>query len=226
MRYLFVAIIGLLLGAAGAGAVLYYNPLADKAAPMPSATDRVLHYSLPDQVLQFSLGEDAKLFGQDAGDNSLWEETIDRAAVLGLVLNDGSNQPVALASRLLTTSPDTNLLLRGVLVSDDWLVTIPGEGTFYVHADSNAWPFVKEKLVPVWYLDQPWSGPAEYWPTVGPSAGDTANVVGLTGSFSGSEGSAVEHYEVTALDPARNVALAKGELYLRLPSTGPQVAAH
>src|SRR5688572_20767384 len=122
MRYLFVAIIGLALGAAGAGVVLYYNPLADKAAPMPGATDRVLHYSLPDQVLQFSVGEDAKLFGQDAGDDALWEETIDRAAVLGLVLNDGSNQPVALASRLLSTSPDTNLLLRGVLVSDDWLV--------------------------------------------------------------------------------------------------------
>jgi hypothetical protein len=225
MRYLFVALIGLALGAAGAVVVLYYNPLTDKSAPTPGATDRVLRYSLPDQVLHFSVGEDAKLFGQDAGDDALWEETIDRAAVLGLVLNDTSNQPVALASRLLSTSPDTNLLLRGVLVSDDWLVTIPNEGTFYLHADSNAWPFVKERLVPVWYLDRPWSGPAEYWPTVGPGADDTANVVGITGTFRGSEGSAVEHYEVTALDPARRVALAKGELYLNLPGTGPQVAA-
>lgn len=224
MRYLFVAIIGLLLGIAAAGAVLYYNPLAEKSAPMPGATDRVLHYSLPDHVLEFALGDDAKLFGQDAGDHGLWEETIDRAAMLGLVLNDGSNQPAALASRLLSTSPDTDLLLNGVLVSDDWLVTIPGEGTLYVHADSNAWPFLKEKLVPVWYLDRPWSGPAEYWPTVGPGAGDSAEVVGLTGAFRGSEGTAVERYEITALDPARNLALANGELYLNLP--GPQVAAH
>jgi hypothetical protein len=223
MRYLFVAIIGLLLGIAAAGAVLYYNPLAEKSAPIPGATDRVLHYSLPDHVLEFALGEDAKLFGQDAGDRGLWEETIDRAAMLGLVLNDGSNQPAALASRLLSTSSDTDLLLNGVLVSDDWLVTIPGEGSFYVHADSNAWPFLKEKLVPVWYLDQPWTGPAEYWPTVGPGADDSADVVGLTGSFRGSEGSAVERYEITALDPARNVAQAKGELHLNLP--GPQVAA-
>ena len=223
MRYLFVAIIGLVLGAAGAGAALYFNPLAAKSAPMPGSTDRMLHYSLPDQVLEFAIGEDARLFGQETGDDSLWEETIDRAGVLGLVLNDGSNQPAALASRLLSTSPDTDLLLNGVLVSDDWLVTIPGEGTFYVHADSNAWPFLKEKLVPVWYLDQPWTGPAEYWPTVGPAADDSAEVVGLTGSFRGSEGSAVEHYEITALDPARKVAQAKGELYLNLP--GPQVAA-
>ena len=223
MRYLFVAIVGLVLGAAGGGAALYYNPLAEKSAPMPGSTDRVLHYSLPDQVLEFAIGEDARLFGQETGDDSLWEETIDRAGVLGLVLNDGSNQPAALASRLLSTSPDTDLLLNGVLVSDDWLVTVPGEGSFYVHADSNAWPFLKEKLVPVWYLDRPWTGPAEYWPTVGPAADDSAEVVGLTGSFRGSEGSAVEHYEITALDPARKLALAKGELYLNLP--GPQVAA-
>ena len=223
MKYLLVALIGLVLGAASAGAVLYYNPLAAKTAPMPSSTDRVLRYSLPDQVLEFAVGEDARLFGQDAGDDSLWEETIDRAAVLGLVLNDGSNQPAALASRLLSTSPETNLLLRGVLVSDHWLVTIPGEGSFYVRADSNAWPFLKEKLVPVWYLEQPWSGPAEYWPTVGPGADSSADVVGLTGSFRGSEGSAVERYEITALDRARKVALARGEIHVNLP--GPQVAA-
>jgi hypothetical protein len=223
MRYLFVAIVGLLLGVAAAGAVLYYNPLVDTSATMPSSTDRVLRYSLPDQVLEFAVGEDARLFGQETGDDGLWEETIDRAAVLGLVLNDGSNQPAALASRLMSTSAETDLLLRGVLVSDHWLVTIPGEGSFYVHADSNAWPFLKEKLVPVWYLEQPWSGPVEYWPTVGPGGGDSAEVVGLTGAFRGSEGSAVERYEITALDPDRDVALARGEIYLNLP--GPQVAA-
>ena len=51
------------------------------AAPMPIETDRVLRYSLPDQVLQFAVGEDARFFGQDTGDDSLWEETIDRSAV-------------------------------------------------------------------------------------------------------------------------------------------------
>lgn len=223
MKYLFVAIVGLVLGAAAAGVVLYFNPLAAKSAPMPSPTDRVLSYSLPDHVLEFAVGEDARLFGQDTGDDSLWEETIDRAAVLALVLNDDSNQPAALASRLLSTSAETDLLLRGVLVSDHWLVTVPGEGTLFVAADSNAWPFLKETLLPVWYLDRPWSGPAEYWPTVGPGADDSGRVVGVTGLYRGSEGSAVERYEVTTLDPAREVALAKGELHLNLP--GPQVAA-
>jgi hypothetical protein len=223
MKYLFVTIVGLVLGAAAASVVLYYNPLSVKSAPVPNPTDRVLRYSLPDHVLGFAVGEDARLFGQDPGDDGLWEETIDRAAVLALVLNDGSNQPAALASRLLSTSAETNLLLRGVLVSDHWLVTVPGEGTLFVRADSNAWPFLKETLVPVWYLDRPWSGPAEYWPTVGPGTDESGHVVGVTGLFRGHEGSAVERYEVTALDRKRDVALARAELHLNLP--GPQVAA-
>ena len=223
MKYLFVAIVGLLLGAAAAGVVLYFNPLAAKSAPMPNATDRVLTYSLPDQVLEFALGDDARLFGQDAGDDGLWEETIDRSAVLALVLNDASGQPAALASRLLSTSAETDLLLRGLLVSDVWLVTIPNEGTLFVHADSNAWPFLKERLLPVWYFDQPWKGPAEYWPTVGPGADESGDVIGIAGTFRGSTGSAVERYEITTLDPVRKVALAAGEIHLNLP--GPQVAA-
>lgn len=222
MKYLLVAILGLVLGAAGAAAVLYYNPLSQKSAVLPSAADRVLHYSLPDQVLEFAVGEDARLFGQDTGTDSLWEETIDRTAVLGLVLNDGANQPAALASRLMATSADTDLLLRGVLLSDHWLVTIPNEGTLFVRAESNAWPFLRETLVPVWYLERPWSGPAEYWPTVGPAA-ESGVAIGITGVFRGSEGTVVEHYEISALDRERDLALANAELHLRLP--GPQVAA-
>ena len=48
----------------------------------------------------------------------------------------------------MATSADTDLLLRGVLVSDHWLVTIPSEGTLFVRAESNAWPFLKNTLVP------------------------------------------------------------------------------
>jgi hypothetical protein len=222
MKYLFVAIVGLLLGAAAAGVLLYVNPLSQKAAVEPNATDRVLHYSLPDQVLEFAVGEDARLFGQDTGADSLWEETIDRTAVLGLVLNDGDNRPAAIASRLMSTSADTDLLLRGVLVDDYWLVTTPNEGTVFVRAESNAWPFLKNTLVPVWYLDRPWNGPADYWPTIGPGAA-SGIAVGISGALRGSEGSAVEHYEIETLDPQHDLALAKAELHLSL--AGPRVAA-
>jgi hypothetical protein len=138
------------------------------------------------------------------------------------VLNGTDDQPAAIASRLMAVSADTDLVLRGMLVNDYWLVTIPGEGTLFVHSDANAWPFVKETLLPVWYLDRPWQGPAEYWPTVGPGANGTGVTLGLGGALRG-EGRAAERYEITGLDPVRRSALATGELHLKLP--GPQVAA-
>ena len=175
----------------------------EQSAAQPNATDRVLHYSLPDQVLEFAVGEDARLFGQDTGDDSLWEETIDRTAVLGLVLNDAANQPAAIASRLMATSADTDLLLRGVLLSDHWLVTIPSEGTLFVRAESNAWPFLEETLVPGLVLS---TGRGTAPPNIGrrsaPARTTVASSLGVTGTFRGSEGSVVEHYEISALDPA------------------------
>jgi hypothetical protein len=218
MKYLFVAVFGLLAGAAGAGVVLYFNPFSEATASSPAPADRVLRYALPDSVLQFALGDDARLFGDLDGETLLWEETIARSAVLGLVLNDDENQPAAIASRLIAVSTDTDLLLRGMLLNDYWLITTPGEGTLFVHADSNAWPFVKEALLPVWYLERPWQGPSEYWPTAGPGTDSTGVALGVAGAFHG-EGSAVERYEVTLLDPARRAALATGELHLDLPDT-------
>ena len=221
MKYLVVAVLGLFGGAALAGAMLYFNPFSLGSAA-PSSSGRVLQYTLPDDVLELALGADARLLGVDGGADALWEETIDRSAVMGLTLNDANRQPVAIASRLTSVSPQTDLVLRGVLLSDFWLVTIPGEGTLFVHTDSNAWPFLKETLVPVWYLDRPWHGPAQYWPTVGPGTDDAGVVVGVAGTFSGGDGSAVESYELTALDRANGSALARGALHVDLP--GPQVA--
>jgi hypothetical protein len=222
MKYLFVALLGLIVGALLGAVLLYFNPFSAGSAAQPNATDRVLHYSMPDDVLELALGADARLFGQDAGDGDLWEDTINSSAVLGLALKDDADQPVGIASRLMTVSDDTNLLLRGVLVSDHWLVTIPGEGTLFVRAESNAWPFVKQTLLPAWYLERPWQGPELFWPTVGPRSDESAIVVGVAGSLRGRDGTAVERYELTALDPARRSALAEGELHLALP--GPQVA--
>jgi hypothetical protein len=216
MRHLFVALLGLLAGAALAGAVLYYNPFTAATADAPSSSDRVLRYSLPGQVLEAALGVDAIFPGQIDAADSLWEETIDRTAVLGLVLNDDSG-PVAIASRLMAPSPATDLLLHGVLVSDYWLVTYPNQGTLFVRSDSNIWPFLKQTALPVWLLDRPWHGPIEYQPTVGPGTGHTAMVVGVSGAFEGQEGSAVEHYGISAFDPVQHSAAAVGELFLHLP---------
>jgi hypothetical protein len=223
MKYLLVMLVGVLLGAAAAAAVLYYNPLTAADGPEPAVADRALHYDLSAHMLGLSLGERALLPSLEQRDTPLWEDTIDRTALMGLVLRDDANQPVAVASRLLVGSASTDLLLHGVLLSDYWLLTFPDEGTLFVRVDTNVWPFLKQSLLPVWFFNRPWQGPVEFRPTAGPGAQHTAIVVGATGRFGGIEGSAVERYRVTALDRASNKAEAVGELHLHL--FAPQVAA-
>jgi hypothetical protein len=93
----------------------------------------------------------------------------------------------------------------------------------FLRADTNVWSFLKETLLPVWYLGRPWGGPADYRPTAGPGATGAAVVIGATGRFAGLEGTALEQYRLTDLDPASRSIAAVGELHLRLAE--PQVAA-
>jgi hypothetical protein len=218
MKYLLVAALGLLIGAAAAGAAIYYNPFTMTNSAHLDVADRALHYSLPSEVLGFALGDAIMPPGTPKRDGSLWEETIDRTAMLSLVLDDAHDNPTAIASRLLAVSPRTDFVLSGVRVNDYWLLTIPGEGTLFLRAETNVWPFLKETL-PVWYLGRPWKGPSEYSPTAGPGELGAAVVLGATGRFVGLEGSAIEKYRLTDLDPAARSAAATGELDVRLSAS-------
>ena len=217
-----VALLGFLVGAAGAGGVIYYNPLTNTVGATPDESQRSLHSVLPGEVLGFKLGERALPPGAAHTVDGFWEETIARTALLGVVLSDIDDKPVAVATRLIAGSPSTDFLLRGVRLSDYWLLTIPGEGALFLRADTNVWPFLKETLVPVWYLGRPWSGPADYRPTAGPGTTGAAVVIGATGRFTGVEGTALEQYRLTDLDPASRSIAAVGELHLRIAE--PQVA--
>ena len=215
MKYFFVTLLGLILGALCGVAVLYYNPFPFARTLQPDGPDRSFHYQLPEQSLAFMHGDHALLPGTSADDEQFWEETINRTALLALSLNDGEGVPTAVASRLIQTSADTDLLLRGVLLNDHWLLTIPGQGSLFLMVDTNLWPFLRQAFIPTWYFGRPWKGPADYRPTVGPGP-QGAMIVGATGRFATLTGSAVEHYRLTTLDPAsRSVALA-GELHLHL----------
>jgi len=218
MKYLLVAALGLLIGAAAAGAAIYYTPFPMTTSAQLDVADRALHYSLPSEVLGFALGDAIMPPGTPKRDGSLWEETIDRTAMLSLVLDDAHDNPTAIASRLLAVSPRSDFVLSGVRVNDYWLLTIPGEGTLFLRAETNVWPFLKETL-PVWYLGRPWKGPSEYSPTAGPGELGAAVVLGATGRFVGLEGSAIEKYRLTDLDPAARSAAATGELDLRLSAS-------
>ena len=90
MRYALVALLGLLLGAAAGGAVIYYNPFTQASPPSADSADRALHYDLPGEVLGFTVGDGVLPPGTPRHDDVFWEETIDRTALL-------SQRPDALA---------------------------------------------------------------------------------------------------------------------------------
>ena len=222
MKHLLVTVVGIVLGAAAGLAVLYFNPLTTVPESQDTAADRTLRYELPAQTLAFIHGERALLPGVAAGGEQFWEETISRAALLALSLNDADGAPAAAASRLLQGSSDTDLLLTGVVVNDFWLLTMPGEGSLFLQVDTNLWPFLKSAFIPTWYFGQPWQGPSEYAPTVGPGPA-RAIVVGATGRYATLEGHAAEQYRLTTLDRDRQKVALAGELYLDLQE--PAIAA-
>lgn len=215
MKYLIVGLCGLLLGATAACAVLYFNPLTARQVASPQREGRVLHYALPGDALRFTAGDRLMLPVAARGEDSFWEETIDRSALLEVVLRDDTGMPAAVATRLMAASTATDLLLKGALVSDYWLLTVPGEGTLFVRTDTNLWPFLKNTLVPVWYFGRPWKGPTEVEPTMGPGPDGTGVTLGGTGRFASADGTAVESYTLTAFDRASSQVAASGELDLQ-----------
>lgn len=215
MRYLAATLLGVLAGAVLAVAALYYNPLPSRQGVEPGARDWKLSYRFPrEDTLLLAHNGTLRLPVKPAASAELWEATISKALTHAVVLTD-EERPVGVASRIsIPSSSDSGLLTRGVVLTDYWLVTLPGEGTLAVQADSNVWPFLKEALVPVWYLGREWSGPARYRPTIGPGFRNTAAVEGISGRYRGTYGTVVESYRVTRLNASGGELV--GELYLNL----------
>jgi hypothetical protein len=138
--------------------------------------------------------------------------------------NDG---PVsALATRLTVPSQSTDLLLRGALLDDYWLVTVPGQGSLFVHDVNNLWPALRENVVPVSLLDRAWRGPAEYRTTLGPrTARGPGFVLGASGRFAGVDGDAGERYRLNRYSRAHGAEDLVGELDLDLSAPASDTVA-
>jgi hypothetical protein len=199
MKYTIAAVFGLLIGAIAAGAALYYNPLTDEGTSAPDG-GWAFEYGYPGDG--FLLATHRGLKGvplAPEGIERTWENTIDASLLNVLALRGRGDAPPAVATRLAAPSRSTDLLRNGAIVSDFWLVTVPGQGSFFVHSEDNLWPFLKQTWLPV-LLGRPWRGPASYAPTVGP-AGRKAAVYGATGRFAAARGTAAETYRLERFGP-------------------------
>jgi hypothetical protein len=227
MKYVLAALLGILLGAAGAAAALYYNPLT-KVRESPPTESWMLAYDFPGgSTLALTHAGQLGLPRIPTEVAALWEAAISDVVLNVLVLEDENGAPRALASRISVPSRETDLLLRGFLVSEHWLITVPGQGTLFVDGENNLWPFLKDSLIPVRYLQQKWRGPAQYPVTVGPTSGHAADVIGVSGAYAGVHGSARETYDLRSFSAGFGIEALRGTLSVVLdePARADAVAA-
>lgn len=216
MRYVVVTLLGILLGAACAAAGLYYNPFTE-VRELPPKESWTLSYDFPGgSTLALTHAGQLGLPRIPTDVEALWEAAVTDIVLNVLVLEDEHGAPHAMASRISVPSQETDLLLRGFIISEHWLITVPGQGTLFVDGENNLWPFLKEAVIPVRYLGQEWRAPARYPVTIGPTGGRTAEVVGVSGAFAGVSGSALESYELRQLNAAFGIEALRGTLAFAL----------
>ncbi len=216
MKYLITFVVGLAVGGAIALAGLYFNPLSSDQGTEPGVDDWSLHYAMPsDDMLLLTHGGRLRLPVTPAGAPDLWESTLRGTFLQAAVMRDADDREVV-ATRISVSHGRGNLIRHGLPVRDRWLITVPGEGSLSVDADSNFWPLVRDHLLPVWYLRRDWSGPQTLHTVVGPGLRNTAVVDGLTGRFAAMSGSAVEHLELQQVSPNARSARYQGALHVRL----------
>ena len=190
MKWIGAFVAGLLAGIALAFALLYVNPLSrQKLAEVDSTT--LLSYEFGPATLSFTHGDQLGFDLQPRDVSALWESTIRRSMLGTFVLHDLRGTPVAIASRAMKLSPQSNPLLRGVLVADHWLVTVPGAGSYFIESEDNVWPLIRDTFVDVNLLGGSWEGSQLYELSVGPDSRGAARLLGTSGRFAGVEGVAV-----------------------------------
>lgn len=212
MKYLLSLVLGLMLGVAAAGALLYFNPLTRRQERAAPDADWVLSYSLAGTDTWISTHDERlDLPVLPKGVPLLWETGIKGMLLAAMPLEDAGSDLSAAGTRISVPSTQTEFLRAGLLVDDFWLISVPGRGSIFVHAVNNQWPLLRDTVVKVNWLHRSWSGPGEYGPTRGPEA-TGAEVVGMTGEYAGARGRGRERLSLDSY--SGSLAELSGELRL------------
>lgn len=204
---------GLVVGVAAGCAALYLNPLTGGRGEGAGRFDRVLSYAYPEDTVLATHSGSAPLATKPPGVSGLWETAIEPVVLVTASLRDEHGEPAAVGTRIALPSELTDLLSRGVILDDHWLVTFPGEGSLFVDGRNNVWPLVRDTLLATRLLGRDRSSARAYATTVGPGVGGTGVALGATGRIAGRDGRAVERVNVRGFGAAGFEDVA-GELHL------------
>jgi hypothetical protein len=218
VRVIVIFLVGLVFGAACAGAGLYYNPMTGASTPAVGGEQWLSYGSPLAENLALTHNGDLALPRNPADVPELWEGTIKDTALLLVELRNSDGSLFGLGSRISALSETTDLLSQGVGLDSFWTVSAPGKGSFFVIERENIWPVLKEVVLPTLYFAERWQGTKGYALTSGPLASGHGLLLGATGEFRGQRGSALERYELRRYSAADGALDMSAELGILLPA--------
>lgn len=222
MRYLAALVIGMLVGAFGLAAAIYYNPLlaSNQLSPLTVTTNEVTRLSYS------AAAKDALVYTNDGESHiapfpakvlQLWEPTIRQTTAMVTVLADGRGDPAGFGIKFSSFSNRTNLLDGEALVDSVWHIYLPTRGSLFIEQTENYWDYIHDVVVPAHRSSgDNWRGTWLGNTTVGPGALGTAWVAGGSGQYQGMDMEAIEALSAKAYSVADGPVAMTGELSIEL----------
>ena len=230
IKYIAGLLLGMLLGAIAAVALLYFNPLAARNPLSPlsvgNQTIMSLGYSaVPTDSLLYTNDGESRIKPYPEKVRQLWEAPIRLTEVRVTVLTDSRNNPAGIGIKYSSESENTRLINGEALVDSAWHVHLVERGSLFVEQTENYWNFLRNIVVPAyWSSANHWKGIWNGNMTVGPGALGTAAVSGGTGEFAGLESEAIEAIQASAYSVAQGPVAMEGRITIDI-SGEPELAA-
>ena len=231
IRHLIPLIIGVLLGAVAAAALLFYNPLAARNRLSPlSVSDQAIislaYSAVAQDAIVYTNDGESRVHPRPVKVQQLWEAPVRRTDVLITVLSDSRNNPAGIGIKFMSDSERTRLINGEALVDSAWHILLPGRGSLFVSQTENYWNFLRQIVVPAyWSSGDSWKGSWHGNTTVGPGALGTARVWGGFGEFAGLDSEAVEAISARAYSLANGPVAMEGHLTINVAGQAESQAA-
>ncbi len=231
MKYVLSLLLGMLVGAVIASALLVYNPLAGNRNLTPLAvSDQTLmqfNYSgVAEASIAYTNDGESTTKPYPAKVLQLWEAPVRRTDAMMTVLSDARGRMVGLGIKYMSDSEKSNVLNGDAIVDSVWHIVVPGRGTLFVEQTENYWGFLRDVVLPAHLSSaDSWKGNWNGNMTAGPGALGTAKVTGGSGEFAGRTAEAVESRTAKAYSTRQGAVAMDGRIMIELTQQEEQAFA-
>jgi hypothetical protein len=218
IKYIAGLLLGIVLGALAAAALLYFNPLAARnpLSPLSVSNNNMLslgYSAVPTDSIVYTNNGESRVQPYPEKVRELWEAPIRHSEVLVTVIMDSRNDPAGIGIKFSSDSERTRLINGEALVDSAWHIHLVERGSLFVEQTENYWNFMRHIIVPAhWSSANHWKGVWNGNMTSGPGALGTAAVSGGTGEFAGLESEAAEALHASAYSVSQGPVAMDGRL--------------